>query len=93
MTYDVPWETMANCIQARWVDIVVVTPQYNQRNRTAVLTLTMQGLLAPGSVVGEYAIRQGGNEDRSEVSFRRRRSVLGSDTDGRQIADRCARSA
>lgn len=90
-TYNTRWEAMANCIQSKWIDIVVVTPQYDQRKRTAVLTLTAQGLLAPGAVEAEYEIKQAGGEDQSEVVFRRRRSLLGTDADGRAIADRCGR--
>lgn len=90
--YDQPWETMANCIQAHFVDGGVVTPQYNQRNRTAVLTVAVQGIIAPGPVVAEYRIRQVGNDDRSEVQLRQRPSVFGSPKAGQDVVDRCGRA-
>jgi hypothetical protein len=90
-TYDVPWETMANCLRSGLIGGAFVTPQYDQRNRTAVLTLAMQGILAPGPIVGEFQIQQIGQEDRSEVQFRPRPSMSDSDTHGHELADRCAR--
>lgn len=90
-TYAAHWETVANCLQARFIDGGVVTPQYNQRDKTAVLTVAIQGIIAPGPVVAEYRVRQS-DEDKTTVEFRERPSLFGSKATGREIADRCGRA-
>lgn len=87
-TYPVHWETVANCLQARFIDGGVVTPQYNQRDKTAVLTVAIQGIVAPGPVVAEYRVRQV-EGDKTSVELRERPSLFGSKTLGREIADKC----
>lgn len=90
-TYAAHWETVANCLQARFIDGGVVTPQYNQREKTAVLTVAIHGIVAPGPVVAEYRVR-GIADEKTAVEYRERPSLFGSKATGREIADRCSRA-
>lgn len=84
--YAVPWETMANCLQAGFPGSTV-SPRYNQRNRTAALAISMPGIIAPGPVIAEYTVRGDGDEH-SRVEMK---TWYGSKAYGRDEADRCAR--
>lgn len=86
--YTVSWETMANCLQSEFPSSIV-SPRYNQRNKTAALTISAQGIIAPGPVVAEYQVSQGESDDRSRVS---QKSWAGGTFPGRKIADRCGAS-
>ena len=86
--YQVPWETMANCIVARSQrPLSTVTPTFTAGRAQVVVTNPA------GAVLGSFDIRQisGGG---SEVAYR---SIYGgpgttAGGDARDIADRCARS-
>lgn len=85
--YGVPWETMANCLQAGFPSSTVA-PRYNQRNRTAALTISMPGIIAPGPVIAEYQVSQGDSDEVSRVTMK---TWYGSKVYGRDEADRCGR--
>ena len=86
--YQVPWETMANCIVARSQGpLVTVTPTFSSGRAQVAVTNPA------GAVLGSFDIRQisGGA---SEVAYR---SIYGgpgtsAGGDAQDIADRCARS-
>lgn len=86
--YAVPWEAMANCLQSGFPGSMV-SPRYNQRNRTAALTISMPGIIAPGPVIAEYQVR-GETDDRSRVEMK---TWYGSKVYGRDEADRCGRGS
>ena len=85
--YQVPWETMANCIVARSQrPLVTVTPTFSSGRAQVVVTNPT------GAVLGSFDIRQISGRG-TEVAYR---SIYGGpDTDAgggaRNIADRCAR--
>ena len=86
--YQVPWETMANCIVARSQrPLVTVTPTFTPGRAQVVVTNPA------GAVLGSFDIRQM-SDGGSEVAYR---SIYGGPNSGaggdaRDIADRCARS-
>ncbi len=85
--YQVPWETMANCIVARSQrPLVTVTPTFSPGRAQVVVTNPA------GAVLGSFDIRQMSGAS-TEVSYR---SIYGGPDSGaggdaRDIADRCAR--
>jgi hypothetical protein len=87
--YQVPWETMANCIVARSQrPLVTITPTFHSREgRAKVVEST-----PTGSVLGTFEIRRLAS-GATEVSYR---SIYGgpgttAGGDARNTADRCAR--
>ena len=85
--YQVPWQTMANCIVARSQrPLVTVTPTFSSGHAQVVVTNPT------GAVLGSFDIRQvsGGA---TEVAYRSIYGGAGTGAggDARDIADRCAR--
>ena len=85
-SYQVPWETMANCIVARSQrPLVTVTPTFTSGSAQVVVTNPT------GAVLGSFDIRQMSGRA-TEVAYR---SIYGgpgtsAGGDARDIADRCA---
>jgi hypothetical protein len=86
--YQVPWETMANCIVARSQGpLVTVKPTFSSGRAQVVVTNLA------GAVLGSFDIRQISGRT-TEVAYR---SIYGgpgtsAGGDAQDIADRCARS-
>jgi hypothetical protein len=84
--YQVPWQTMANCIVARSQrPLVTVTPTFTAGRAQVVVTNPT------GAVLGSFDIRQMSGRA-SEVAYR---SIYGgpgtsAGGDARDLADRCA---
>lgn len=87
--YNVSWETMANCLQTDFA-ASTISPRYNQQAKTAAITISSPGIIAPGPVIAEYLVSRGDSDDRSRVS---QKSWAGSTFPGRKLADRCGRGA
>lgn len=74
--YDVPYDTLTNCLAARMSEKYSAVPQVYPRDRIGIVTVTWpQVLLAPGGLFSEYTIRSIG-ADRSSVEWRRRKMGL-----------------
>jgi hypothetical protein len=87
--YQVPWETMANCIVARSQrPLVTITPTFHSREGRAEVVESSP----TGGVLGTFDIRRL-STGATQVSYR---SIYGgpgttAGGDARNIADRCAR--
>ena len=88
--YPVPFDNLANCLAARSAQLWTVTPQIQERQGIAYVTLGEKG---GSSVVAEYVVwRQA--DGSSLVGWRRRKiiaDVIGLQSTSREAADRCGR--
>lgn len=87
--YEVPFDTMANCLASGWSHAYAVTPLVYPRE--GIARVTMANKQAP-MVMSEYEIRKLG-EGTSEVQWRRRKILAdlgGVEAKMREVADKCA---
>ena len=88
--YGVPFDTMANCLAARSVQVWSVAPQIYPGQGIAYVTLASKEVT---TIMAEYTVRRQADGG-SQVEWRRKKLVAdlgGLETTARETADRCAR--